>query len=83
MIKERTTSPLLATNRFYGEMIGIHYVAPGAQNRFACFVVLESNPLKIDPKKIKDIKIVATVMNGKLTYSKSKNSYSIGEETAE
>ncbi|MGL6268575.1 MAG: amidohydrolase family protein, partial [Chitinophagaceae bacterium] len=49
----------------------------------ADFVVLESNPLKIDPKKIKDIKIVATVMNGKLTYSKSKNLYSIGEETAE
>lgn len=51
--------------------------------KLADFVVLESNPLKIDPKKIKDIKIVATVMNGKLTYSKSKNSYSIGEETAE
>jgi predicted amidohydrolase YtcJ len=51
--------------------------------KFADFVVLESNPLRIDPKKIKDIKIVATVMNGKLTYSKSKNSYSIGEETVE
>jgi predicted amidohydrolase YtcJ len=51
--------------------------------KFADFVVLDSNPLKIDQKKIKDIKVIATVMNGKLTYSKSKNSYSIGEETVE
>lgn len=50
--------------------------------KLADFVVLESNHLKIDPKKIKVIKNVATVMNGKLIYSKSKNSYSIGEETA-
>lgn len=44
--------------------------------KFADFVVLDSNPLKVDPMKIKDIKIAATVMNGKLTYMESKNFYS-------
>lgn len=37
--------------------------------KFADFVVLDSNPIKIDPLKIRDIQIVATVMGGRITYS--------------
>ena len=36
--------------------------------KYADFVVLAENPLTVDPDHIKDINIVATVMNGRLTY---------------
>lgn len=36
--------------------------------KFADFVVLSENPLEIDPMRIKDIQILATVMNGQVTY---------------
>ncbi len=36
--------------------------------KYADFVVLSQNPLKVDPMKIKDIEVEATVMNGRITY---------------
>ncbi|MFA5010716.1 MAG: amidohydrolase family protein [Ignavibacteria bacterium] len=41
------------------------------EGKKADFVILESNPLKIDPIKLKDIKILATVFEG--TYFKVEN----------
>ena len=40
-------------------------LAPG---KYADFVVLAENPLSVDPDHIKDIDILATVMNGRVTY---------------
>lgn len=37
--------------------------------KYADFVVLDSNPLKIDPAEIRDIQVVATVRGGLVTYS--------------
>lgn len=39
--------------------------------KYADFVVLTENPLEIDPMKIKDIQVLATVMNGQPTYQVS------------
>jgi predicted amidohydrolase YtcJ len=39
--------------------------------KYADFVVLSENPLKIDPMKIRDIQVLATVMNGQVTYMAS------------
>ena len=36
--------------------------------KYADFVVLSENPLEVDPMKIKDINVEATVMNGRITY---------------
>lgn len=36
--------------------------------KYADFVVLDKNPLEVDPMKIKDIRIETTVMNGSITY---------------
>ncbi|WP_321367943.1 amidohydrolase [uncultured Draconibacterium sp.] len=36
--------------------------------KYADFVVLSENPLEVDPMKIKDIQVLATVMNGEVTY---------------
>jgi predicted amidohydrolase YtcJ len=36
--------------------------------RYADFVVLAENPLEVDPRRIKDVEILATVMNGRVTY---------------
>ena len=36
--------------------------------KFADFVVLNSNPMKVDPDEIRNIQIVATVMGGRTTY---------------
>lgn len=36
--------------------------------KYADFVVLDKNPLEVDPMKIKDIRIETTVMNGNITY---------------
>jgi len=36
--------------------------------KYADFVVLSHNPLEVDPMKIKDIEVEATVMNGRITY---------------
>lgn len=37
--------------------------------KYADFVVLDRNPLKIDPDEIRDIRILATVRGGMITYS--------------
>lgn len=36
--------------------------------KYADFVVLAEDPLRVDPDHIKDIRIIATVMNGDVTY---------------
>jgi len=36
--------------------------------KYADFVVLSDDPLEVDPMAIKDIRIEATVMNGRITY---------------
>ncbi|MBW2510026.1 MAG: amidohydrolase [Deltaproteobacteria bacterium] len=60
---------LLAYTRQAAAVLGIEDVVgtlkPGM---FADFVVLSDNPLEVDPMKIKDIKVEATVMNGEITY---------------
>lgn len=42
------------------------------EGKYADFVILEENPLSIDPAKIKDIKILETIINGKSVYKTSK-----------
>ncbi len=37
--------------------------------KLADFVVLDRNPLEIDPTKIRHVRVVATVMGGRITYS--------------
>jgi len=37
--------------------------------KLADFVVLDRNPLKIDPDEIKDVRVLATVLGGRVTYS--------------
>ncbi len=37
--------------------------------KFADFTVLSQNPLKVKPEKIKDIKVVMTIVDGKIVYS--------------
>ncbi|MBT8341540.1 MAG: amidohydrolase [Desulfatitalea sp.] len=39
--------------------------------KYADFVVLSENPLTIDPMRIKSIQVLATVMNGEVTYMAS------------
>lgn len=38
------------------------------EGKFADFVVLQENPLTIDPIKIKDIKVLKTIVNDKIVY---------------
>ena len=38
-------------------------------DKFADFVVLDRNPLKVDPNEIRNIRVLATVRGGLLTYS--------------
>jgi hypothetical protein len=37
--------------------------------KFADFVVLDQNPLKVDPDEIRDIRVLVTVRGGKVTFS--------------
>jgi len=39
-----------------------------AKGKLADLVILDKNPLKVDPMTIKDIKIVQTIKDGKLIY---------------
>ena len=68
---------LLAYTREAAVVFGIENetgtLEPG---KYADFVVLAENPLKVDPMTIKDIKIVATVMNGRATHLALENFYS-------
>ncbi len=60
---------LLAYTRQAAIVLGIeNEVGTLEPGKYADFVVLSANPLEIDPMKIKDIKVEATVMNGKITY---------------
>lgn len=39
--------------------------------KLADLVILDKNPLKVDPKAIKDIKVLETIKEGKTIYSKN------------
>lgn len=41
-------------------------------NKLADLVILDKNPLKVDPMKIKDIKVLQTIKEGKVIYDKNK-----------
>lgn len=43
--------------------------------KYADFVVLSESPLEINPIKIKDIKVLATVMNGQVTFMASTKGF--------
>ena len=63
---------LLAYTREAAVVLGIEdKVGILEPEKYADFVVLSKNPLKIDPMKIKDIQVLATVMNGRVTYMAS------------
>jgi predicted amidohydrolase YtcJ len=69
--KERITpeQALLAYTREAAFVLGIEdEVGTLEPGKYADFVVLSENPLKVDPMKIKDIRVEATVMNGEITY---------------
>jgi predicted amidohydrolase YtcJ len=77
--KQRITpeQALLAYTREAAIVIGIEdKVGTLETGKYADFVVLAENPLEIDPMKIKDIKILATVMGGRITHLVLEDSYS-------
>ena len=60
---------LLGYTREAAVVLGIEdQVGTLEPGKYADFVVLSENPLKVDPMKIKDIKVEATVMNGEITH---------------
>lgn len=64
---------LLAYTREAAVVLGIEdTVGTLEAGKYADFVVLSENPMKIDPMKIKDITVIATVMNGKVTHMVSQ-----------
>jgi len=69
--EERITpeQALLAYTREAATVLGIEdQVGSLEPGKYADFVVLSENPLEIDPMKIKNIRIEATVMNGRITH---------------
>ncbi len=50
-----------------------HHTGTLAAGKLADFVILDQNPLKIDPMKIHTIKVVETIKEGKLVYEKNKS----------
>ncbi len=69
--EERITpeQALLSYTREAAIVLGIEdQVGTLEVGKYADFVVLSKNPLQIDPMKIKEIKIEATVMNGRITH---------------
>ena len=67
---------LLAYTREASIVLGIEdQVGTLEPGKYADFVVLSENPMKIDPMKIKDIIILATVMNGRVTYLASTKGF--------
>jgi predicted amidohydrolase YtcJ len=76
--EERITpeQALLAYTREAAIVLGIEdqvgTIEPG---KYADFVVLSGNPLEVDPMKIKDIQIEATVMDGRITHMASKQGF--------
>ncbi|UCD77110.1 MAG: amidohydrolase family protein, partial [Desulfobacterales bacterium] len=76
--KERITpeQALLAYTRQAAIVLGIEdQVGSLEPGKYADFVVLSENPLKVDPMKIKDIKVEATVMNGQITHMVAEKGY--------
>ena len=76
--KERITpeNALLAYTREAAIVLGIEdQVGTLEPGKYADFVVLSENPLKVDPMKIKDIKVEATVMNGRITHMVAEKGY--------
>jgi predicted amidohydrolase YtcJ len=68
---ERITAEqaLLAYTREAAIVLGIEdQVGTLEPGKYADFVVLSENPLEVAPMKIKDIRIEATVMNGRITH---------------
>jgi predicted amidohydrolase YtcJ len=60
---------LLAYTREAAIVLGIEdQVGTLEPGKYADFVVLSENPLEVDPMKIKDIRVEATVMNGRITH---------------
>jgi hypothetical protein len=60
---------LLAYTREAAVVLGIEdQVGTLEPGKCADFVVLSENPLEVDPMKVKDIQIEATVMNGRITH---------------
>jgi predicted amidohydrolase YtcJ len=60
---------LLAYTREAAIVLGIEdEVGTLEPGKYADFVVLSKNPLEVDPMKIKDIRVEATVMNGEITF---------------
>jgi predicted amidohydrolase YtcJ len=51
----------------YGEQASKGSLEPG---KFADLVILDQNPLKVDPMKIKDVKVVETIKEGKTIFKK-------------
>ena len=63
---------LLAYTREAAKVLGIEdEVGTLEPGKYADFVVLSENPLEIDPMRIKDIQVLATVMDGRITYMAS------------
>ena len=60
---------LLAYTREAATVLGIeNEVGTLEPGKYADFVVLSHNPLEVDPMKIKDIQVEATIMNGQITH---------------
>ncbi len=76
--KERITpeNALLAYTREAAIVLGIEdRVGTLEPGKYADFVVLSENPLEVDPMNIKEIKIVATVLNGRITYLAAEHAF--------
>ena len=68
---------LLAYTRQAATVLGIEdEVGALEAGKYADFVVLSDDPLNVDPMRIKDIRVEATVMDGRITYmAVSKGDY--------
>jgi predicted amidohydrolase YtcJ len=76
--EERITAEeaLLAYTREAAIVLGIEdRVGTLEPGKYADFVVLAENPLEVDPMKIKDVNIEATVMNGRVTHLSMRSFY--------
>ena len=71
---------LLSYTREAAVVLGIEdEVGSLEPGKYADFVVLSENPLEVDPMKIKDIEVEATVMNGRITHIANMKGIYTGE----